>query len=159
MRAILPGSHRPLVGGRGNAGRWPATPCNPGIADMHRHCAGYAVAPDRTDPPMDADAFVAKWYAEKEQLLAAAWAPGTESAARIAAMALSPTQAQQLRDMLDVFATDAMYTLLLGLDGSAALGGDQRHYTVLDEDGSVIAEEGDLEAAAYAWFHEGRSSR
>ena len=108
---------------------------------------------------MDADAFVAKWYAEKEQLLAAAWAPGTESAARITAMALSPVQAQQLRDVLDGFATDAIYTLLLGLDGSAALGGDQRHYTVLDEDGSVIAEEGDLEAAAYAWFHEGRSSR
>jgi hypothetical protein len=148
-----------LVGGRGNAGRWPATPCNPGIADMHRRCARYAVAPDRTETPMDADAFVAKWYAEKEQLLAAAWAPGTESAARIAAMALSPAQAQQLREVLDVFATDAMYTLLLGLDGSAALGGDQRHYTVLDEDGSVIAEEGDLEAAAYAWFHEGRSSR
>lgn len=157
MRAILPGSHRPVVGGRGNAGRWPATPCNRG--QLHSHCARYAVAPDRTETPMDADAFVAKWYAEKEQLLAAAWAPGTESAARITAMALSPAQAQQLREMLDVFATDAMYTLLLGLDGSAALGGDQRHYTVLDEDGSVIAEEGDLEAAAYAWFHEGRSSR
>ncbi|WP_312236934.1 hypothetical protein [Stenotrophomonas sp.] len=108
---------------------------------------------------MDADAFVAKWYAEKEQLLAAAWTPGTELAARITAMALSPTQAQQLREVLDVFATDAMYTLLLGLDGSAALGGDQRHYTLLDEDGSVVAAEGDLEAAAHAWFHEGRRSQ
>jgi len=108
---------------------------------------------------MNADAFVAKWYAEKEQLLAAAWTPGTELAARITAMALSPMQAQQLRDVLDVLATDAMYALLLGLDGSAALGGDQRHYTVLDEDGSVIADEGDLEAAAYAWFHEGRAAR
>ncbi|MFN4162150.1 MAG: hypothetical protein ACK4FW_09290 [Stenotrophomonas sp.] len=108
---------------------------------------------------MDADTFVANWYAEKEQLLAAAWAPGTASAARIASMALSPEQARQLREVLDAFATDAMYTLLLGLDGSAALGGDQRHYTVLDEEGSVIASEGDLEAAAYAWFHEGRRSR
>ncbi len=108
---------------------------------------------------MNADAFVAKWYAEKEQLLAAAWTPGTELAARITAMALSPMQAQQLRDVLDVLATDAMYTLLLGLDGSAALGGDQRHYTVLDEDGSVIADEGDLEAGAHAWFHEGRAAR
>lgn len=108
---------------------------------------------------MDADTFVANWYAEKEQLLAAAWTPGTASAARIASMALSPGQAQALRDMLDAFVSDAMYTLLLGLDGSAALGGDQRHYTLLDEDGSVVAEEGDLEAAAYAWFHEGRRSR
>lgn len=74
-------------------------------------------------------------------------------------MNLSPEQTQQLREMLDVFTTDALYTLLLGLDGSAAVGGDQRHYTLLDEDGSVIAEEGDLEAAAYAWFHESRSSQ
>lgn len=74
-------------------------------------------------------------------------------------MNLSPEQTQQLREMLDVFTTDALYTLLLGLDGSAALGGDQRHYTLLDEDGSVIAEEGDLEAAAYAWFHESRLSQ
>jgi len=74
-------------------------------------------------------------------------------------MKLSPEQTQQLREMLGVFTTDALYTLLLGLDGSAALGGDQRHYTLLDEDGSVIAEEGDLEAAAYAWFHESRSSQ
>lgn len=66
-------------------------------------------------------------------------------------MDLSPEQTQLLREMLDVFTTDTLYTLLLGLDGSAALGGDQRHYTLLDEDGSVIAEEGDLEAAAHAW--------
>lgn len=108
---------------------------------------------------MNADAFVAKWYAEKANLLAMAWTPGTACAARIAAMDLSPEQTQQLREMLDVFTTDTLYTLLLGLDGSAALGGDQCHYTLLDEDGSVIAEEGDLEAAAYAWFHEGRSSQ
>lgn len=37
-------------------------------------------------------------------------------------MNLSPEQTQQLREMLDVFTTDALYTLLLGLDGSAALG-------------------------------------
>lgn len=74
-------------------------------------------------------------------------------------MDLSSEQTQLLREMLDVFATDTLYTLLLGLDGSAALGGDQRHYTLLDEDGSVIAKEGDLEAAAYAWFHEGPSSQ
>ena len=74
-------------------------------------------------------------------------------------MALSPEQERQLREMLDVFATDAMYTLLLGLDGSTALGGDQRHYTLLDEEGSVIAGEGDLEAAAHAWFHQGGHAR
>lgn len=108
---------------------------------------------------MDADAFVAKWYAEKVRLLAAVWTPGTASAARVAAMELSPEQTRQLREMLDAFTTDALYTLLLGLDGSATLGGDQRHYPLLDEDGSVIAEEGDLEAAAYAWFHDGRSSQ
>jgi len=42
-------------------------------------------------------------------------------------MDLSPEQTQLLREMLDVFTTDTLYTLLLGLDGSAALGGDQRH--------------------------------
>ena len=38
-------------------------------------------------------------------------------------MDLSPEQTQLLREMLDVFTTDTLYTLLLGLDGSAALGG------------------------------------
>lgn len=108
---------------------------------------------------MNADDFVAQWHAEKERLLAAAWVPGTQTAAGIASMDLSPEQTRHLREVLAVFTTDVMYTLLLGLDGSAALGADQRRYTLLDEDGTVIAEEGELEAAAYAWFHEGRSSR
>ncbi|MGE6332233.1 hypothetical protein [Stenotrophomonas sp. NPDC077659] len=108
---------------------------------------------------MDADAFVANWYAEKERLLSAASMPGTECEAKITAMGLSSEQTAQLHDLLRTFATDVMYTLLLGLDGSASLGNDQRSYTLLDEDGSVIAKEGDLEAAAYAWFQERRAPR
>ncbi len=74
-------------------------------------------------------------------------------------MGLSSEQTGQLQSLLGAFATDVMYTLLLGLDGSASLGSDQRSYTLLDEDGSVIAKEGDLEAAAYAWFQEDRAPR
>ncbi|AWH27105.1 hypothetical protein [Stenotrophomonas sp. YAU14D1_LEIMI4_1] len=108
---------------------------------------------------MDADAFVANWHAEKEKLLSDAWMPGTECEARITAMGLTSEQTVQLQDLLGTFTRDVMYTLLLGLDGSASLGSDQRSYTLLDEDGSVIAKEGDLEAAAYAWFQEGRAPR
>ncbi|KWT68142.1 hypothetical protein APV28_3336 [Comamonas testosteroni] len=46
-----------------------------------------------------------------------------------------------------------MYTLLLGLDGAASIGGEQQTYTLHDEDGNLISDGGELEAAAWEAFH------
>ena len=59
-----------------------------------------------------------------------------------------------LRDILDGVLTDAFYTLLLGLDGAASIGGLQQCFDLRDESGDKIGGDGELEAAAYSHFHE-----
>ncbi|CUR47581.1 hypothetical protein BN2364_3140 [Alloalcanivorax xenomutans] len=54
---------------------------------------------------------------------------------------------------MDVALTDVFYTLLLGLDGSAGIGGIQEAYTIRDEQGNTLSGNGELEAAAYEQFH------
>jgi hypothetical protein len=66
-----------------------------------------------------------------------------------------------LRRGIDQVLTDAFYTLLLALDGSASLGGVQQEYRLQDGDGRVLCNgDGTLEALAYDCFQResGRSS-
>lgn len=46
------------------------------------------------------------------------------------------------------------HTLLLGLDGEASLGNTQITYKLYDENGNLLNECGELEAAAYRYFVE-----
>jgi hypothetical protein len=61
-----------------------------------------------------------------------------------------------LYEIIDTALTDTFYTLLLALDGCAAIGssGMQQMYKIITEDDVLISECGDLEAAAYTWFHD-----
>ena len=104
---------------------------------------------------MDAKQFVANWRAEKERYLQHVMEPGTFPAKQIASMQLSEFQTHQLGKLLDIVLTDVMYTLLLGLDGCASIGGDQQIYKILDEDGNVVSSCGDIEVEAYEQFHGG----
>lgn len=45
------------------------------------------------------------------------------------------------------------YTILLWLDGEANICGIQQPFKIYDEQGNLIAEDGDLELAAYESFH------
>ena len=59
-----------------------------------------------------------------------------------------------LYKLVDAALTDALYRLLLGLDGSMSIGKlTQQPYTITNASGEVISECGDLEAAAYLYFH------
>jgi hypothetical protein len=58
-----------------------------------------------------------------------------------------------MREVLDAALTDTMYSLLLGLDGAASIGGDQQAYKIQDEDGNLLSTCGELEAAAHKVFH------
>ena len=63
-------------------------------------------------------------------------------------------QLTQLRRVIDAALTDTMYGLLLGLDGEASIGSDQRTYRIFDEENErFIASPGEIEAAAYECFH------
>lgn len=103
---------------------------------------------------MDAKEFVANWNALRAELLASYLSPdgASDVAARVRAMGLSTAQNEQMRDVLDGVLRDTMYTMLLGLDGAASIGGDQQAFTIADEEGNVI--EG-IEEAAWACLQGG----
>lgn len=104
---------------------------------------------------MDSKQFVENWVNLKSELLLSFMNAHEESevAARIEALGFTPMQHEQLRAILDSVLRDTMYTLLLGLDGAASIGGEQQTYTLHDEDGNLISDGGELEAAAWEAFH------
>ena len=105
---------------------------------------------------MNAAEFVRRWKHEKEELLGSFLSPTSESAipTMIDEMNLSPTQHEALRTILDTVLTDTMYTLLLGLDGSASIGGVQETFRIEGESGTVVSTCGELELEAWRQFHE-----
>jgi len=96
--------------------------------------------------------FVTHWRMEKEDLLALFMGAESETlvSQKISSMGLNEQQIIALRDVLNLALTDTFYTLLLGLDGSASIGGVQHGYRVLDEDGDLICGDGCVVAEAYA---------
>jgi len=105
---------------------------------------------------MDANAFVANWVQHKGELLDEFCDANSETLVQklIGELELNSTQRIQLRRVIDAALTDTMYGLLLGLDGEASIGGDQRAYRIVDEtNGQEIAGPGELESAAYECFH------
>ena len=104
---------------------------------------------------MNAHDFVTAWRQEKDSLLVAFTGSDSTSlvAEQIRALHLSDVQIQQLTTVIDELLTDAFYTLLLGLDGSASIGGVQQTYRIFGEDGKLISTAGEIEAEAYEAFH------
>jgi hypothetical protein len=103
---------------------------------------------------MNAAEFVANWRREKDELLRYFMGEQGDTlvAARLDALGLSFEQLADLRGVLDAVLQDTMYTLLLGLDGATSIGVDRRAYKIFDEDGSLIASGGELEAEAWKQF-------
>lgn len=103
---------------------------------------------------MNATQFVGNWSDLKNELLEAFMGNGNGSGAAVAgqieAMGLSGEQRNQMRAVVDGVLRDAMYTLLLGLDGAASIGRDQQRFTIIDEGGNVV---GPIEEEAWKCFH------
>ena len=101
--------------------------------------------------------FVRLWRAEKDGLLAAYLDDGTATAVgtKIAGLGLTHEQSVILREVIDGVLSDAFYTLLLGLDGCASIGGEQVAYRLEDEDGNPLTGSGEIEEEAYSAFQEG----
>ncbi|MGY3091231.1 hypothetical protein ACVWYF_004297 [Hymenobacter sp. UYAg731] len=67
---------------------------------------------------------------------------------------LSQEQKEVLPELLNAVITAILYTVLLGLDGTAQIGEKQVVYTILDEVGNKICGEmGEVEVSAYEYFH------
>jgi hypothetical protein len=103
---------------------------------------------------MTAREFARAVAAEKKAMLSDYFASRSEAsvARRMRALKLDASQRRHLRKILDEAMTDLAYTILLGLDGEASLGGVQQQYRLTDEKGQVLTG-GDLEVAAYHEFH------
>ena len=104
---------------------------------------------------MNAEKFVKTWKQEKDNQLKSYLTENTTLVAlEIKQLQLNDDQNKILKNILNNILTDTYYTLLLGLDGSASIGGLQQTYTIHDEDGNVIESIGDIEAEAYYHFIE-----
>jgi hypothetical protein len=79
---------------------------------------------------------------------------GSQVAADIASLRLSAEQVSMMRRILSGVLTDSFYTILLGLDGAASIGGRQEMYDLRAEDGTPLTGDGKLESLAYARFQE-----
>jgi hypothetical protein len=104
---------------------------------------------------MNAEEFVASWRREKDNLLAQFTDPASESAAArlLHRLPLNQDQRQLLAQGLDAVLTDTFYTLLMGLDGAASIGGVQESFQLVTGSGSAVAAPGELEASAWKHFH------
>ena len=74
----------------------------------------------------------------------------------IAELSLDSNNNDKLKHIISTLFTDAFYTILLGLDGAASIGGEQQMYKILDEDENEISG-GEIESYAYDYFHGNQS--
>ncbi|XCN72028.1 MAG: hypothetical protein Q3M24_17190 [Candidatus Electrothrix aestuarii] len=61
---------------------------------------------------------------------------------------------KNVKKLIEFLLVDTHYTFLMGLDGSANIGGVQQHYKLYDENGQLVYEPGDIESEAYEQFQE-----
>jgi len=103
---------------------------------------------------MTARQFVAAWKRERTTLLKeyGSATGSTMVATRIRDLNLSSAQRKQVVAIVDAVLTDTFYTLLLGLDGCASIGGIQQAYKIYGEDGKLISDCGEIEAEAAEAF-------
>ncbi len=104
---------------------------------------------------MNARQFVTCWKNEKDSYLSAIREGQSSAGQQFKELGLSAEQSEKLWAALDTTLTDVFYTLLLGLDGSAQIGGVQETFQIHDEAGNLISKCGDLEVEAYEQFQAG----
>lgn len=103
---------------------------------------------------MTAEEFVELFAKEKDDLLKFYFDPNSQTAvaADIASLNLTPEQNEIAYRVVNGILTDTLYTVLLGLDGEASIGGTQITYKLYDEDGNELTGTGLIEAFAWEKF-------
>ena len=103
---------------------------------------------------MNTEDFVKAFYSEKKYFLEEYLSenPETEVGQLIKSLNLTDKQNEIMGRVMDSTLTDVFYTILLGLDGCASIGGIQKMYDLKDENGNQLS--GKIEGYAYEYFHE-----
>lgn len=102
---------------------------------------------------MSTEEFVKAFYSEKQDFLKEYLSKNseTEVGQLIKSLNLTYQQNEIMEKILNSSFTDIFYTILLGLDGCASIGGTQELYDLKDEDGNQLS--GEIESYAYEYFH------
>jgi hypothetical protein len=103
---------------------------------------------------MTTEEFVKAFYTEKQNFLKEYLSENSETEVGdlIKSLHLTDQQNEIMKKVLDSSFTDIFYSILLGLDGCASIGGIQERYDLKDENGNQLS--GEIEGYAYEYFHE-----
>jgi len=103
---------------------------------------------------MNTEEFVKAFHKEKQGFMAEYLSknPETEVGQLIKSLGLTKKQNDIMEKIMDNALTDVFYTVLLGLDGCASIGGIQEIYDLKDENGNQLS--GKIEGYAHEYFHE-----
>ena len=103
---------------------------------------------------MNTEELVKAFYNEKQDFLKEYLSenPETEVGQLIKSLNLTKEQSLIMEKVMNSALTDVFYTILLGLDGCASIGGIQEMYELKDENGNQL--NGKIEGYAYEYFHE-----
>ncbi|UOG73223.1 hypothetical protein MTX78_13930 [Hymenobacter tibetensis] len=101
-------------------------------------------------PDMTTEQFVQGFYRDKQSLLELYFnkESGDAVATHLQGLNLTEEQQEAIRQLLDIALTDVYYSVLLGLEGSASIGGVQTRYQLFDNEGNTL-NDGDI--GGYAW--------
>lgn len=104
---------------------------------------------------MNAEDFVKNFYEEKEQMMKDYFSDNpTFVGNKIKQFVHNQEQNKAMKELVSGLLTDTFYTILLGLDGCATIGGVQETFKIYDQKGNLISDCGEIEAFAYEYFHE-----
>lgn len=105
---------------------------------------------------MNTEEFVKAFYKEKQNFLIEYLSknPESEVGQLIKSLNLTEQQTKIMEKIMNNSLTDVFYTILIGLDGSASIGGIQETYDLKDGKGNRLSE--DIESYAYEYFQENR---
>ncbi len=109
---------------------------------------------------MTAEEFVKNFYLEKQNILNSSFDTQSEFrslvSTKIEELNLDKIETEKLKKIISNLLEDTLYTILLGLDGSATIGSSQETFKIYDEENNLISDCGDLESLAYEYFHENK---
>lgn len=105
---------------------------------------------------MNGEEFVKLCYKGKETILNEYFSESSSTAVtkKVKNLMRAGAGKDDLYKLIDSVMTDAYYTLLLGLDGAASLGGKQISYKIYDEKGTLLNKCGEIEEHAFTYFME-----
>ncbi|WP_299611275.1 hypothetical protein [uncultured Aquimarina sp.] len=105
---------------------------------------------------MTTEEFVKAFHKEKQELLKEYLSNHSETEVGVLIKSLNLTDEQNeiMKKVLDSSFSDIFYTILLGLNGSASIGGIQEMYDLKDDNGNQLT--GEIESFAYKYFQENK---